>query len=51
MFVQKKTEDSIKNSENEPLLSFNIDVKSLKLESLHDSVFTVPKNYHLVTQP
>ncbi len=51
MFVQKKTEDSIKNSENEPLLSFNIEVKSLKIESLHDSVFTVPKNYHLVTQP
>ncbi len=51
MFVQKKTEESIKNSESEPLLSFTIEVKSLKVESLHDSVFTVPKNYHLVSQP
>jgi hypothetical protein len=51
MFVQKKTEEGIKNAENEPLLSFTIEVKSLKVESLHDSVFTVPKNYHLVSQP
>jgi hypothetical protein len=49
MFVQKKTEESIKNSESEPLLSFTIEVKSLKVESLHDSVFTVPKYYHLVS--
>jgi hypothetical protein len=51
MLVQKKTEENIKNSESEPLLSFTIEVKSLKLESLHDSIFTVPKNYRLVTQP
>ena len=51
MFVQKKTEEGIKNSESDPLLSFTIEVKSLKIETLHDSIFTVPKNYHLVLQP
>jgi hypothetical protein len=51
MLVQKKTEESIKNAENEPILSFTIEVKSLKVDSLHDSIFTVPKNYHLVSQP
>lgn len=51
MFVQKKTEESMKSAESEPLLSLTTEVKSLKLESLHESVFTVPKNYHLVSQP
>jgi hypothetical protein len=51
MFLQKKAEESIKNAESEPLFSFTIEVKSLKVESVHDSIFTVPKNYHLISQP
>ena len=51
MFAEKKTSEAMKDSEGEPLFSFTIEVKSLKVESLHDSVFTVPKNYHLVSQP
>jgi hypothetical protein len=51
MLVQKKTEESVKNSESEPLLSFTTEVKSLKLEAVHDSIFSVPKNYRLISQP
>jgi hypothetical protein len=51
MFAEKKTEDSMKGAEGEPILSFSVEVKSLKIEPQHDSVFTVPKNYKLVSQP
>ena len=51
MFVEKKTDEAMKESEGEPILSFTTEVKSLKTEPLHDSVFTVPKNYRLVSQP
>jgi len=51
MFAQKKTEDSMKESAGEPILSFTFEVKKLKIEPVHDSVFTVPKNYKLVSQP
>jgi hypothetical protein len=34
-----------------PILSFTIEVKSLKVEPAHDSLFSVPKDYKLVSQP
>ena len=50
MFAKKKTDEAVKESEGEPLLSFTLEVKSLKIEPLHDSVFTVPKDYRLVSR-
>lgn len=51
MFAQKKTEESMKESAGEVILSFTVEVKSLKIEPVRDSVFTVPKDYRLVSQP
>jgi hypothetical protein len=51
MFAEKKTEDAMKASEGEPILSLTFEVKTLKIEPQHDSMFTVPKNYKLVSQP
>jgi len=51
MFAQKKTEDSMKEAAGEPILSLTFEVKKLGIEPLHDSVFTVPKNYKRVSQP
>jgi hypothetical protein len=41
--------DSFRNA-SAPILSFTIEVKSLKVEPVHDSVFSVPKDYKLVSQ-
>lgn len=51
MFAQKKTEDSMKEAAGEPILSLTVEVKKLGIEPVHDSVFTVPRNYKLVSQP
>lgn len=51
MFAEKKTKDAMKEAEGEPILSFTLEVRSLKIEQLHDSVFTVPRNYRLVSKP
>jgi hypothetical protein len=51
MFAKQKTEEATKQAGAEPILSFTFEVKSLKIEPVHDSVFTVPKNYKLVSQP
>ena len=51
MFTKKKTDEAIKAAEREPIFSFTSEVKSLKIEPLHDSVFNVPSSYRLVTQP
>lgn len=51
MFAKKKTEETMKEAAGEPLLSFTFEVKKLKVEPIHDSVFTVPMNYRLVSQP
>jgi hypothetical protein len=51
MFAEKKTKETMKAAESEPILSFTVEVKSLKIESLHDSVFNVPGDYRLVTKP
>ena len=50
MFGDKKTGDKTKQGA-EPILSFTFEVKKLKIEPVHDSEFTVPKNYKLVSQP
>lgn len=51
MFAKKKTEETMKEAAGEPILSFTFEVKKLKIEPIHDSVFTVPKTYRLVPQP
>jgi hypothetical protein len=51
MFAEKKTKNTMKEAGGEPILSFTFEVKTLKIEPVHDSVFTVPKNYRLVSQP
>ena len=50
MFGEKKTGDKTKEGA-EPILSFTFEVKKLKVEPVHDSEFSVPKNYKLVSQP
>jgi len=51
MFAQKKTKDSMKEAAGEPILSLTFEMKKLGIEPVHDSVFTVPRNYKLVSQP
>ena len=51
MFAEKKTEETMKQAGAEPILSFTVEVKTLKIEPVRDSVFTVPKDYRLVSQP
>jgi hypothetical protein len=51
MFGKKKTDDGMKGAGGEPILAFTFEVKTLKIEPQHDSLFTVPKNYRLVSQP
>ena len=50
IFAKQKTDEAVQESEGEPLLSFTLEVKSLKIEPLHDSVFTVPKDYRLASR-
>jgi hypothetical protein len=51
MFAQKKADDTMKEAAGEPILSLTFELKKLGIEQVHDSVFTVPKNYKLVSQP
>jgi hypothetical protein len=51
MFAQKKADDAMKDAAGEPILSLTFEVKKLGIEQVHDSVFTVPRNYKLVSQP
>jgi len=51
IFAQKKSEEMMKESEKEPMLSFTFEVKTFRIEPQHDSEFTVPRNYRLVSQP
>jgi hypothetical protein len=51
MFAQKKADDTMKEAAGEPILSLTFEVKKLGMEQVHDSFFTVPKNYKLVLQP
>ena len=42
--------DSGRGASTGPILSFTIEVKSLKVEPAHDSLFSVPKDYKLVSE-
>jgi hypothetical protein len=46
-FARKKTDDTLKNIADKPIFSFSAEVKSHKVEAVHDSVFSPPKNYTL----
>jgi hypothetical protein len=48
MLAERKSDDVAKETKNEPMLSFTTEVKSLKVEPVHDSLFTVPKDYRKV---
>ena len=51
MFAKQKTDEAVQASEHEPILSFSVEVKSLKTETLHDSIFSVPSAYKLLAHP
>jgi hypothetical protein len=51
IFAKKKTEDAMNDAEGEPIFSFSTEVKLLKVEPLHDSIFTVPAGYRLISKP
>lgn len=47
----KKGGDKGKAGESEPLLSFTVEVKSLKVEPVRDGLFSVPRGFQLVNRP
>lgn len=49
LFGSKK-EEAAKSGAAKPILSFAVEVKSLKVEPVHDSFFAVPSNYKLAKQ-
>ena len=46
-FTKKKTDEAMKDLADKPIFSFTSEVKSHKVEPVHDSVFSPPKNYKL----
>ncbi|HEY5994518.1 MAG TPA: hypothetical protein VIU46_07965 [Gallionellaceae bacterium] len=48
MFVEKKAKEAVDASAGEPILSFTMEVKQLKVEPRHDSLFEVPTGYHRI---
>ena len=44
-FAKKKTDETMKDIGDKPIFSFSSEVKSHKVEPVHDSVFLPPKNY------
>jgi len=46
-FAKKKTDETMKDIADKPIFSFSAEVKSHKVEAVHDSVFAPPKNYTL----
>ena len=44
-FAKKKTDETMKDIGDKPIFSFSSEVKSHKVEAVHDSVFSPPKNY------
>jgi hypothetical protein len=44
-FAKKKTDEAMKDLGDKPIFSFSSEVKSHKVEAVHDSVFSPPKNY------
>lgn len=48
MFVEKKTNEAVAQAAGEPIFSFTVEVRQLKVEPLHDSLFEVPSGYKRV---
>jgi hypothetical protein len=44
-FARKKADETMKDIADKPIFSFSAEVKSRKVEAVHDSVFSPPKNY------
>jgi hypothetical protein len=44
-FAKKKADETMKDIGDKPIFSFSSEVKSHKVEPVHDSVFLPPKNY------
>ncbi|HVY07759.1 MAG TPA: hypothetical protein VHB46_17415 [Burkholderiales bacterium] len=44
-FAKKKVDEATKDFGDKPIFSFTAEVKSHKVEAVHDSVFLPPKNY------
>ncbi len=44
-FAKKKTDETMKDIGDKPIFSFSSEVKSHKVEPVHDSMFSPPKNY------
>jgi hypothetical protein len=51
MSGKNKTDGVEKDPSEEPILTFTLEVKSLKIQPLQDAIFTVPKNYRLAPHP
>lgn len=48
LYAEKKTKEAVEESAGEPILSFTVEVKQLKVEPRHDSLFEVPAGYQKV---
>ncbi len=48
LYAEKKTKEVVEQSASEPILQFTVEVKQLKVEPRHDSLFLVPADYHKV---
>lgn len=48
MFAEHETKKAVAESASEPLLSFTVETRQLKVLPLHDSVFAVPPGYKRV---
>ena len=46
-FAKKKTDEAMKDIADKPIFSFTSEVKSHKVDPVHDSVFSPPKDYTL----
>jgi hypothetical protein len=48
MFAERETKKAAEESAAEPLLSFTVEVRQLKVAQMHDSLFSVPQGYKRV---
>ena len=48
MYAEKKAKDVAEEAASEPILKFTVEVKQLKLEPRHDSLFQVPPGFKQV---
>lgn len=46
-FAKKKTDEKAKEIADAAILSFTVEVKSHRVDPVHDSMFSPPKNYAL----